>query len=61
MHDEQNGWRATGDGIVDWNALWPLFKTTPADYLVVEHDRPVDWRVVAQRSYDFAIAKGLAR
>lgn len=52
--DEQNGWRATGDGIVDWDALWPLFDATRADHLVVEHDRPADWREVARRSYDFA-------
>jgi sugar phosphate isomerase/epimerase len=52
--DDQNGWRATGDGIVDWQTLWPLFDLTPAEYLVAEHDRPVDWREVAQRSYDFA-------
>lgn len=59
--DDQNGWRATGDGIVDWDALWPLLKTTAADHLVVEHDRPVDWRMVARRSYDFCVAKGLGR
>jgi len=52
--DDENGWRATGDGVVDWKALWPHFSATKADYLVVEHDRPVDWRLVAQRSYDFA-------
>jgi len=56
--DDQNGWRATGEGVVNWKALWPLFKTTKADYLVVEHDRPVDWRDVAQRSYDFAKVQG---
>lgn len=59
--DDQNGWRATGDGVVDWATLWPLFATTKSDYLVVEHDRPADWREVAQRSYDFMVAKGLAR
>ncbi len=52
--DDENGWRATGDGVVDWAALWPQFETTRAEYLVVEHDRPVDWRLVAQRSHDFA-------
>lgn len=51
--DNQNGWRATGDGIIDWRTLWPLFDQTPAEYVVVEHDRPADWRLVAQRSYDF--------
>ena len=55
--DDQNGWRATGDGVVDWASLWPLFETTPADYLVVEHDRPVDWREVAQRSADFVSSR----
>jgi sugar phosphate isomerase/epimerase len=54
--DDQNGWRATGDGVIDWQKLWPLFSKTPAEYLVVEHDRPNDWQVVAQRSFDFATA-----
>ena len=59
--DEESGWRACGDGVVDWAPLWPLFSTTPTQYLVVEHDRPVDWRRVAQRSYDFAVKMGLDR
>ena len=57
--DDENGWRACGDGVVDWAALWPLFPSTGADYLVVEHDRPADWRRTAQRSYDFAVKMGL--
>jgi sugar phosphate isomerase/epimerase len=59
--DAENGWRATGDGVVDWATLWPLLRTTEADHLVVEHDRPADWRKTAQRSFDFAVAKGLDR
>jgi sugar phosphate isomerase/epimerase len=59
--DSENGWRATGDGVVDWDRLWPLFPATAADHLVVEHDRPTNWREVAQRSYDFSVSKGLAR
>lgn len=55
---EEGGWAATGDGIVDWASLFPLFGTTPADHLVVEHDNPADWQRVAQRSYDFMIAMG---
>ena len=58
--DDQNGWRATGDGVVDWPTLWPLFETTTAEYLVVEHDRPVDWREVAQRSHDYAVLRSAA-
>ena len=51
--DEQNGWRVPGEGIVDWQHLFPLFARTPADHLVVEHDRPLDWREVARRAHDF--------
>ena len=46
----EGGWAATGDGVVDWESLYPLFATTPADHLVVEHDEPADWRHIAARS-----------
>ena len=46
----EGGWAATGDGVVDWPTLYPLFPTTPADHLVVEHDEPADWRNIAGRS-----------
>lgn len=52
--DGENGWRVPGEGVVDWDALWPLFARSPADHLVVEHDRPADWRQVARRAHDFA-------
>ncbi|MDQ0474751.1 sugar phosphate isomerase/epimerase family protein [Labrys wisconsinensis] len=55
---QEGGWTAMGDGIVDWAALWPLFKETPADHLVVEHDEPADWRQLAQRSYDYLVKLG---
>jgi sugar phosphate isomerase/epimerase len=50
---EEGGWAATGDGVVDWPALYPLFAATPADHLVVEHDEPADWRNIARRSIDY--------
>ncbi len=49
----EGGWAATGDGVVDWPTLYPLFSTTPADHLVVEHDEPADWRNIAKRSIDY--------
>lgn len=52
-----DGWTATGDGIIDWKTLWPLFLKTKADQIVVEHDNPSDWRVFAKRSFDYL--KGL--
>jgi sugar phosphate isomerase/epimerase len=54
----EGGWTPMGEGIVDWQALWPLFAETPADHLVVEHDEPADWRVLAQRSYDHLVRLG---
>lgn len=50
---EDDGWTATGDGTIDWQALWPLFRKTIADHIVVEHDNPSDWKRFAQRSFDY--------
>jgi sugar phosphate isomerase/epimerase len=47
------GWVPTGDGIIDWKSLYPLFAQTRADVLVVEHDNPTDWKVLAKRSVDY--------
>ena len=44
------GWTATGDGIIDWQALVPLFAATRATVLVAEHDNPSDWKVYSSRS-----------
>jgi sugar phosphate isomerase/epimerase len=45
-----DGWTATGDGVIDWSTLAPLFRETAATHLVTEHDNPSDWRVFASRS-----------
>jgi sugar phosphate isomerase/epimerase len=55
---KDDGWAPTGDGIIDWKALWPLFLKTKADHIAVEHDNPSDWRVFAQRSYDYLKSLG---
>lgn len=47
---EDDGWTATGDGIIDWPSLVPLFRNTRADHIVTEHDNPSDWQRFAQRS-----------
>lgn len=54
-----DGWTATGDGIIDWQALAPLFEKTKADHLVTEHDNPSDWRAFASRSINHLNALGL--
>lgn len=56
---EEDGWTATGDGIVDWAALVALFPATPADHIVAEHDNPADWQRFAERSLRFWQKLGL--
>lgn len=56
---KDGGWAATGDGIIDWAALVPLFRATKADHLVTEHDNPSDWRLFAERSINHLRDLGL--
>ena len=56
---EEDGWAATGDGIIDWSALLSHFRKTPSAYIVVEHDNPADWRRFAERSIQFIREIGL--
>jgi sugar phosphate isomerase/epimerase len=56
---EDDGWAATGDGIIDWAALVPLFRATKADHIVTEHDNPSDWEQFARRSIEHLKALGL--
>lgn len=54
-----DGWTATGDGILDWATLVPLFHQTRADHIVTEHDNPGDWQRFAKRSIGYLKALGL--
>jgi sugar phosphate isomerase/epimerase len=56
---EDDGWAATGDGIIGWAALVPLFRETKADHIVTEHDNPSDWQRFARRSIVHLKALGL--
>ena len=56
---EDDGWTATGDGIIDWQKLVPLFRRTSAHHIVTEHDNPGDWRQFARRSIDYIKRLGL--
>ncbi|MHA6297135.1 sugar phosphate isomerase/epimerase family protein [Devosia sp. CAU 1758] len=56
---QDDGWTATGDGIIDWAALVPLFGKTAADHIVTEHDNPSDWQAFASRSINHLKALGL--
>jgi sugar phosphate isomerase/epimerase len=54
-----DGWTATGDGIIDWASLGPLFRATKADHLVTEHDNPSNWQRFAERSINHLRQLGL--
>jgi sugar phosphate isomerase/epimerase len=56
---KDDGWVATGDGIIDWASLVPLFRKTKADHIVTEHDNPSDWLAFANRSIEHIKALGL--
>ena len=54
-----DGWTATGDGIIDWAALVPLFRASKAEHLVTEHDNPSNWHQFAERSINHLRGLGL--
>lgn len=54
-----DGWTATGDGIIDWPALVPLMRKTAAEHIVAEHDNPADWQRFAGRSINYMRSLGL--
>jgi sugar phosphate isomerase/epimerase len=54
-----DGWTATGDGVIDWATLVPLFRQTQAHHIVTEHDNPSDWQRFARRSFDYLRRLGL--
>ncbi|WP_306261679.1 sugar phosphate isomerase/epimerase [Pararhizobium sp. IMCC21322] len=57
--DFDDGWTATGDGIIDWAKLAPLFRETKADHLVAEHDNPSDWKKFAKNTIEHLRSLGL--
>ena len=41
----------SGFGLIDWEAVRPIWQRSPVHTLVVEHDNPGDWRSSAARSF----------
>jgi sugar phosphate isomerase/epimerase len=55
----EGGWAATGDGVIDWAGLAPLFRASRATHLVSEHDNPRNWHQFAERSINHLRELGL--
>jgi sugar phosphate isomerase/epimerase len=47
---DEDGWADAGHGTMDWPALLPVMRATPADVWVLEHDNPNDDARFARRS-----------
>ena len=47
---DEDGWADVGFGTVDWSGLFKALASTPAQYFVVEHDNPKDFKQTAERS-----------
>jgi len=47
---DEDGWADVGHGTLDWQALLPVMRTTPATTWVLEHDNPSDDARFASRS-----------
>jgi sugar phosphate isomerase/epimerase len=52
----EDGWADVGYGRLDWTALLPVMRATPAQVWTLEHDNPSDDRRFADRS--FATVRG---
>lgn len=56
--DPEGGWRVAGNGMLGWNTLWPFCKSLGAQYMVMEHDMPLDPKAFAIDAMDKARALG---
>ena len=53
---DEDGWADAGHGTLDWGALVPAMRQTPAEVWVLEHDNPNDDRRFATRAFAAASA-----
>jgi sugar phosphate isomerase/epimerase len=48
---DEDGWADVGHGRLDWDALLPVMRATPAAVWTLEHDNPADDARFARRSF----------
>lgn len=48
---DEDGWADVGHGVLDWKALLPVMRDTPADVWVLEHDNPSDDARFSRRAF----------
>ncbi len=50
---DEDGWCDAGDGTMDWATTWKLCRSTPAKWMVLEHDNPKHFERFVERSFAF--------
>lgn len=48
---DQGGWADVGYGVMDWQVILPATVAAGAEWLIVEHDQPLDPLLTVRRSY----------
>ncbi|UID78113.1 sugar phosphate isomerase/epimerase [Stenotrophomonas maltophilia] len=51
--EDEGGFAAVGQGVLDWNAILPAAATTGVQWYIVEHDQPRDPAKVIQAGADY--------
>lgn len=49
---DEDGWADVGHGVIDWPGLYTQLRQTPAQWYVMEHDKPSDVARFARRSLE---------
>ena len=49
---DEDGWADVGYGIIDWLEMYNLLEKTPAEWFILEHDKPINLQRFAKRSID---------
>ena len=58
---DEDGWADVGYGIIDWLEMYKSLKKTPAEWFILEHDKPKDLQRFAKRSMDTVQSFGVTR
>ncbi|WP_378945518.1 sugar phosphate isomerase/epimerase family protein [Paracoccus sp. R86501] len=40
--EDERGFKALGEGVLDWDAILPAAEETGVDWYIIEHDQPID-------------------
>ncbi|MDO5657013.1 MAG: sugar phosphate isomerase/epimerase [Paracoccus sp. (in: a-proteobacteria)] len=54
--EDERGFKALGEGVLDWSTILPAAEAAGADWYIIEHDMPLDAAVVVQTGADFLSA-----